>query len=658
MPQSPFMPRQHVSRLPLHQQKTTLGNKTVLNKRWILRCTVICIFVFMVIRQWTSTSSMLSSYGRSRGDRDSTYLAELSVARNVKVSTPSAERIPKIVHFIHGLRGPEPTLDLIHYLAIKAAHDIVRPDTIYLHYHYMPVGEMFERVRPMVTLRQVPLVENIFGRPVSHFAHRADIVRLEALMEFGGIYFDLDLFALKPVDHLLDQEFVMGQEGVDGSSGLCNAMMMAKPNARFLQRYYATYSSFDSTQWNYHSVVLPAKLAPHFKDEITVLDYKAFFWPLWDSVGLRTLYLEKTYDFSDNLGIHIWESPSNKHLMQGVTEETMLNVDNSLYCILRPFILNGRPDPRPNACRILAHSNRHDMMLGHWSLDADAVTQHLNPMRADDDSGNDLAGLIRNSNYDADGIHTTGHDSYIFMTMPTETVMDSMSVSWWMKTETSKENGTAMVIQTDRVKLYVRTESIHEHQSSKSSRDAIGLSLATVKLENDWSWQDDSELLVHPNQYPVNQDDLYHHFMLIVDRNNTRHSMDPPLALYMDGHVIASHHAWQVPFTYNTTVRGVWFGSSEPERSNYQDPWDTRPSLDAWYRDIRIWERALSTEEVLYWASQKPKMSSPVPEPEEQQQQQQQPNLPNAKWVDEDGEVIVVQDTVDNQDDPLWNEEH
>ncbi|CDH56125.1 predicted protein [Lichtheimia corymbifera JMRC:FSU:9682] len=54
----------------------------------------------------------------------------------------------------------------------------------------------------------------------------------------------------------------MCQEGVDGSSGLCNAMMMAKPNAQFLQRYYATYSSFDSSQWNYRSVVLPAKLAP------------------------------------------------------------------------------------------------------------------------------------------------------------------------------------------------------------------------------------------------------------------------------------------------------------------------------------------------------------------------------------------------------------
>lgn len=217
MPQSPFMPRQHGSRLPFHQQKTSHGNRIAFNKRWILRCTVIFVFVFMVIRQWTSTSSMLSRYGRARGDLDNTYLAELSVARNVKVSPPQAERIPKIVHFIHGLRGPEPTLDLIHYLAIKAAHDVVRPETIYLHYHYMPVGEMFERVRPMVTLRQVPLVENIFGRPVYHYAHRADIVRLEALMEFGGIYFDLDLFALKPVDHLLDQEFVMGQEGVGKS---------------------------------------------------------------------------------------------------------------------------------------------------------------------------------------------------------------------------------------------------------------------------------------------------------------------------------------------------------------------------------------------------------------------------------------------------------
>jgi hypothetical protein len=66
----------------------------------------------------------------------------------------------------------------------------------------------------MLTLNKVPLVEKVFGRPVSHYAHRADVVRLQVLEEFGGIYLDLDLISLKPVDHLLNREFIMAQEGV------------------------------------------------------------------------------------------------------------------------------------------------------------------------------------------------------------------------------------------------------------------------------------------------------------------------------------------------------------------------------------------------------------------------------------------------------------
>ena len=139
-------------------------------------------------------------------------------------------------------------------------------------------------------------------------------------------------------------------------------MMMSRPNSRFLQRYYASYATFDMSQWNYHSVILPGKLAPHFPDEVTILGYKAFFWPLWDTVGLRTAYLEKSYDYQENLGTHIWESPAKKHLMQDVTEETILNVDTSLYCKIRPFLLDGQVDPRPGACRILEHTEREDQL--------------------------------------------------------------------------------------------------------------------------------------------------------------------------------------------------------------------------------------------------------------------------------------------------------
>lgn len=138
---------------------------------------------------------------------------ELTIARETKL-VAVGDRIPKIVHFVYGLRDPEPTLDLIHYTAIKAAHDVLKPEKIMFHYHYLPVGDNFERARHMLTLRQVPMVTTVFKRPVSHYAHRADVVRLQVLEEFGGIYLDLDLISLKSVDHLLGKEFVMAQEGV------------------------------------------------------------------------------------------------------------------------------------------------------------------------------------------------------------------------------------------------------------------------------------------------------------------------------------------------------------------------------------------------------------------------------------------------------------
>lgn len=201
-------------RLPLHRRTRSkynnIGPQVI--KRWILRLVVLCIIFIVISRYWITGTWMLSNYENGDGWK-TTPFPELQMARNIQLTAPGSH-IPKIVHFIHGLRRPEPTLDLVHYLAIKAAHEVLKPDKIMFHYHYMPVGEHFERIKHLLTLRQVPLVENIFGRPVSHYAHRADVVRLEALLEFGGIYLDLDLISLKPVDHLLHHEFVMAQEGI------------------------------------------------------------------------------------------------------------------------------------------------------------------------------------------------------------------------------------------------------------------------------------------------------------------------------------------------------------------------------------------------------------------------------------------------------------
>lgn len=201
-----FQPRRPGQRIPLYRKQVIVTQHTD-QKRNRIRLVFLLIVSILLVRFWYK-ASYVSLEKQSDAPR-----AELQLAQNVQLKSPGA-RIPKIVHFVYGLRGPDPTLDLIHYIAIKAAHDTIKPDKIMFHYHYMPIGELFEKAKPMLTLRHVPLVEQVFGRPVSHYAHRADVVRLEALMEFGGIYFDLDLIALKPVDHLLENEFVMAQEGI------------------------------------------------------------------------------------------------------------------------------------------------------------------------------------------------------------------------------------------------------------------------------------------------------------------------------------------------------------------------------------------------------------------------------------------------------------
>jgi hypothetical protein len=45
-------------------------------------------------------------------------------------------------------------------------------------------------------------------------------------------------------------------------------------------------------------------------------------------------------------------------------------------------------------------------------------------------------------------------------------------------------------------------------------------------------------------------------------------------------------------------LRGLWFGSPEPEDTNYQDAWDTKHSLAGWWRRIQVWNRELSPAQI------------------------------------------------------------
>jgi hypothetical protein len=197
--------------------------------------------------------------------------------------------IPKIIHFVFGLQedfGGKP-FSFIHFLAVFTAWKVNRPDRMLFHYAIEPKGEWWRKAKPYLTLNKIDTPTQIFGNTVTHYAHRADIVRLEMLKTYGGIYLDLDVLCINSFDPLLRQDFVMG---IQQNSGLCNAVILSKANAPFLAMWLEEYKSFDDKIWCFHSVNLPYHLARSNSSLCYVLNKDMFFYPIHNDPVHRYLF--------------------------------------------------------------------------------------------------------------------------------------------------------------------------------------------------------------------------------------------------------------------------------------------------------------------------------------------------------------------------------
>lgn len=276
--------------------------------------------------------------------------------------------IPNLFHFVFGMAadfGGKP-FGLSHYLAIKSAAVINQPEAIYFHYEFEPSGEWWQKARPLLTLKQVAAPKSVMGNSLHHVAHKADVVRLQALKEYGGIYLDLDTICVRPLHALFHHSFIIGQElkapyvpknwrqrikhrirsyfasGKETTvTGLCNAVLLAEKDSAFVNLWLETYSSFRSKgrdkYWNEHSVVIPSMLAKQHPDKITLLSPYAFHYPLYTTAGLKQLF-EEVHEFPEAYLHHLWDSFSGEKYLSRLTPETIFTNDTSYNLIARQFL--------------------------------------------------------------------------------------------------------------------------------------------------------------------------------------------------------------------------------------------------------------------------------------------------------------------------------
>ena len=240
-------------------------------------------------------------------------------------------RIPRDFHFVFGLRPQAEPFHLIYYLCLASCIGINRPQNLFFHYHKEPFGPWWEKIKPQLTLRKIepdPFVGHTRaylnhkeGRYITEnnlqYAHHADFLRLELLLDHGGVYADIDTLFVNPIpDNYYDQSFVMAEEGFAGSTGdgkpvntLCNALIMARPDANFGQHWYESmYAVFDGS-WNRHSCLEAGVLARQYPGLLTVVPQTGFFFYPPTPRGIEQLFASSTADppcLSEVYSIHLW----------------------------------------------------------------------------------------------------------------------------------------------------------------------------------------------------------------------------------------------------------------------------------------------------------------------------------------------------------------
>ncbi len=252
--------------------------------------------------------------------------------------------IPNVFHFIFGLEkdfGNRP-FSIVHYLAIKSAHDINKPTKIFLYYKYLPVGEWWEKTKTYVKLVEIEVPNQIFGNKLYHYAHKSDILRIMLLIKYGGIYLDMDTICLKSFDQLLNYECVMAEETyLNQQYGLCNAVILSTKNSTFMKYWYSSYKVFRSkgvdAYWSEHSVRMPLQISSLYPSLINIIEEDAFFFPSYNQYDLQLLF-EKCVYFPKAYVIHLWESQSYDKYLRHLTEFDIMTKDTSYNIIARTFL--------------------------------------------------------------------------------------------------------------------------------------------------------------------------------------------------------------------------------------------------------------------------------------------------------------------------------
>jgi len=162
-----------------------------------------------------------------------------------------------------------------------------------------------------VTVEKITVSDYFRGEFIEFPQYKADIIRLEKLIERGGIYLDIDNLSLNSFHNLLIHDLVIGgssgnlddnrdqfsKDNIENLESVSNSIILATPDHPFLKKWYSIIHLYmgENYVWAYHAVALPTEILKRNKkylEVVTILNWNKYFCP-------RGMWKDKPYIFDE-----------------------------------------------------------------------------------------------------------------------------------------------------------------------------------------------------------------------------------------------------------------------------------------------------------------------------------------------------------------------
>jgi predicted O-methyltransferase YrrM len=246
------------------------------------------------------------------------YKANATNATKAAAETKATTTIPKIIHLLY---FGETEFHNYHHRCVESMLQHMPDYAIRIYNVDEPaagVNTYWDRIKthPRIEIVKILIPEYYDGFKLHHFQYKADVVRLEILYEFGGVYLDLDMLIFRNFDELFSSghAFYISKERNDRDC-LINAFLAAKPKNEFLKIWLNAFKSgLRMGVWAHHIRDTNKKLLddhPHYyvKYDVKILDGDEFFPIHWEHRDLLTQSETQTIALpAAAYGTHLWET--------------------------------------------------------------------------------------------------------------------------------------------------------------------------------------------------------------------------------------------------------------------------------------------------------------------------------------------------------------